>query len=89
LALVRELLTIRRRELVPHLAGVMFGTARCESNLVQADWSLGHGRRLFLRANLADQPRPLPRMPAGARMIWGRAAAIHAPWSVLWSVGGG
>ena len=44
LTLVRELLSIRRREIVPRLAGARFGEASAEDNgLLTAKWK--HGRR--------------------------------------------
>ena len=41
LKLVRDLLTIRRQEIAPHLAEAAFGSARLEGDVLIADWILG------------------------------------------------
>ena len=56
LALVRELLAIRRREIVPRLAGAAFGDAHAaDDGLLTAHWRMGDGATLQLVANLSDQ----------------------------------
>ncbi len=72
LALVRELLSIRAREIVPRLAGARFGDARAADNgLVTADWRLGDGATLRLTANLSKTAIiQKPRETAGT-VIWG------------------
>ena len=57
LALVRDLLAIRQREIVPRLAGAAFGDAHAADNGI-ADGALAHGRR---RNAAAD------RQPVGKR----------------------
>jgi maltooligosyltrehalose trehalohydrolase len=90
LALVRELLAIRRREIVPRLAGAVFGDANAHDNgLLTASWRMGDGTTLNLTANLssADLTRPAPQTPATP--IWGGEAGEHlSPWSVFWRIGG-
>src|SRR6202012_5015543 len=85
LALVRELLTLRQRHIMPRLKGVRFGDARVTDNgLLAADWRFGDGAGLSLTANLSD--RTLPGLPGEIRgtPIWGTPRDATAPWSVLW-----
>jgi maltooligosyltrehalose trehalohydrolase len=90
LTLVRELLTTRRREIVPRLAGAVFGDANAhDSGLLTARWRMGDGTTLTLTANLsaADLARPAPQTPGTP--IWGGEAGEHlSPWSVFWRIGG-
>ena len=63
LALVQDLLAIRRREIMPRLAGATFGDARAaDDGRLTADWRMGDGARLSLIANLS--PRAIAS-PAG------------------------
>jgi malto-oligosyltrehalose trehalohydrolase len=87
LTLVTELLTTRRKEIVPRLAGARFGAAECESPPLKANWRLGDGSQLFLLANLSDQPQPAD--PHRAQPIWGGPIPHMLPaWSVFWGIGG-
>jgi maltooligosyltrehalose trehalohydrolase len=89
LAFVRELLTIRSREIVPRLAGVRFRSARRDGSIVTAYWRLGDGSQLALLANLSGETAQAPRLAAGARSLWGDAPTGKLPpWSVSWSIGG-
>ncbi len=73
--LVRDLLALRRREIVPRLRGS--GDGRCETLARQAvalRWRLGDGSTLALLANLGAQAvRATP--PAG-RTLWVSAPAV-------------
>jgi maltooligosyltrehalose trehalohydrolase len=72
LKLVQNLLAIRRREIVPRLAGASFGEAHATDDcLLTARWRMGDGTILRLLANLSD--RDLPRAPAetAGTLIWG------------------
>ncbi len=52
LALVRDLLALRRREIVPRLAGARFGDAQAaDDGLLTAHWRWATARRLSLIAN--------------------------------------
>jgi 1,4-alpha-glucan branching enzyme len=86
LALVRELLSIRRKEIMPRLDGAAFGRAYAADNgLLTADWRMGDGATLRLTANLsAFEISPQPReMPGTA--IWGNETSGPMPaWSVFW-----
>ena len=86
LALVRELLAIRRRLIVPRFAKASFGKAHAADNgLLTADWRMGDGARLLLRANLSDAPIVgATDQPQGA-LIWGHESGqLIKPWSVAW-----
>jgi malto-oligosyltrehalose trehalohydrolase len=86
LALVRELLAIRRRYIMPQLAGARFGEAHAANNgLLTADWRMGDGARLKLQANVSDQPiAGATDQPQGA-LIWGHEPSqLVKPWSVIW-----
>ena len=81
LALVRELLAIRRKDIVPRLAGAAFGFARADGAVLSANWRLGDGSALYLIANLSKDRAQGPRhVPAGraavGRCARGRAAAL-------------
>jgi malto-oligosyltrehalose trehalohydrolase len=86
LALVRKLLAIRRRYIMPQLAGARFGEAHAANNgLLTADWRMGDGARLKLQANVSDQPiAGATDQPQGA-LIWGHEPSqLVKPWSVIW-----
>jgi maltooligosyltrehalose trehalohydrolase len=90
LALVQDLLSIRRREIVPRLKGAAFGNAHAADNgLLTANWRMGDGATLWLTANLS--PREMVQKPAetmGAA-IWGDEPRDRMPpWSVFWRIGG-
>jgi maltooligosyltrehalose trehalohydrolase len=88
LALVRELLSIRRREVVPHLPHTQFGSAQCEGTVLTAHWPLGNEAALVLLANLADVQADRPSHFQPGRAIWGGDPAGKLPaWSVFWSIG--
>ena len=73
LALVRDLLAIRRREIMPRLAGAAFGEAHAADNgLLTASWRMGDGATLSLLANLSDQDDRRSRTAnATGTLIWG------------------
>jgi len=61
LALVRELLALRRRWLVPELAGLRGGGQyRVEGDLLQVQWPLGDGSTWRLAINLGRAPAEAP-----------------------------
>ena len=88
LALVRKLLTIRRREIVPRLAGAAFGEAQvADSGLLTAHWRMNDGATLQLTANLSDAEIASPVDRPGTQ-IWGDdTAKTMPPWSVRWHLG--
>jgi maltooligosyltrehalose trehalohydrolase len=87
---VRDLLAVRRREIVPLLAGASFAAARLEASVLIVDWSLGDGDTLRLLANLSDGEAARPRNFRPLRSIWGGEPTPLLPaWSVFWSIGAG
>jgi maltooligosyltrehalose trehalohydrolase len=83
LAWIRDLLTTRRREIVPQ-----FIAARCEQRILSANWLLADGKTLRMLANLADDGAELPCNFRPLRPIWGGdPPATLPPWSVFWSIG--
>jgi maltooligosyltrehalose trehalohydrolase len=89
LKLVQDLLTIRRRGIVPRLAGAGFGAAHAaNSGLLTAHWRMGDGATLSLFANLSDHDiSDAPEAPKGT-LIWGSALGEGMPaWSVRWHIG--
>jgi len=89
LALVRELLAVRRHEIIPRLAGATFGKAHAaENGLLEVDWRMGDGARLRMHANLSDAEIARARANTCGRQIWGRDAdTMMPPWSVIWRLG--
>lgn len=88
LTLVRDLLSIRRREIVPQLAGARFGDAFAkDSGLLSANWRMGDGTLLQLLANLSDQPTGIQTELTGTK-IWGSDLSdVISPWAVHWHIG--
>jgi maltooligosyltrehalose trehalohydrolase len=86
LALVRDLLTIRREKIMPRLAGSTFGEAHAADNgLLTAHWRMGDGALLRLAANLSDDEIPAPEARPTGTPIWGgEIASALPPWSVFW-----
>jgi maltooligosyltrehalose trehalohydrolase len=89
LALVQELLAIRRREIMPRLAGAAFGEADATDNgLLTASWRMGDGTTLSLIANLSDREIIRPEGTATGTLIWGSELnGSIPPWSVFSRIG--
>jgi maltooligosyltrehalose trehalohydrolase len=89
LALVRELLAIRRREIIPRLAGAAFGKAHAADNgLLAANWRMSDGANLRLHANLSKAALAREPGSASGSKIWGDdAGKMMPPWSVVWRLG--
>ena len=90
LSLVQDLLAIRRREIVPRLAGATFGDADAADNgLLTANWRLGDGAALRLTANLSAGEISHKQTEPAATPIWGgESNGLISPWSVFWHIGG-
>ena len=86
LAMVRELLALRRREISPRLAGAAFGDAHAtDDGLLTASWRMGDGARLLLSANLSNTALAKGPDEATGAAIWGgEAGDLVPPWSVFW-----
>jgi maltooligosyltrehalose trehalohydrolase len=89
LALVRDLLGIRRQQIMPRLAGATSGEAHASTTgLLTAGWRMGDGTTLRLLANLSNgdvtrEPGEIMGTP-----IWGGALSESVPpWSVFWRIG--
>jgi maltooligosyltrehalose trehalohydrolase len=89
LALVQQLLSIRRREIVPRLAGAAFGDAHAADNgLLTASWRLGDGATLRLLANLSTSAIAHKPDQATGTSIWGgEAGDVIPPRAVFWQLG--
>ena len=89
LTLVRDLLKVRRHEIVPRLAGAAFGQARAGDNrLLTAHWRMGDGATLRLLANLSDQAISHAPDETKGTLIWGsELGASVPPWTVFWRIG--
>ena len=89
LNLVRDLLRLRREQIVPRLAGSAFGEAGVmQERLLTANWRMGDGTTLTLLANLSD--RDVLHTPAKSTgtLIWGSELNESVPpWSVVWRLG--
>jgi malto-oligosyltrehalose trehalohydrolase len=88
LALVRELLAVRRRDIVPRLDGARFGEASAGDNgLLSANWQMGDGTSLRLLANLSDQAIAAQSPVTGTKLWGGDLSGVLSPWSVHWHIG--
>ena len=88
--LVRQLLAVRRFEILPRILRGAPGVAefrRHGDRGLEAWWRLGAGSRLTLIANLGPAQPVAPARPAG-RMIYAShpVGASWPPWSVSWFV---
>jgi maltooligosyltrehalose trehalohydrolase len=89
LMLVRSLLEIRRREIMPRLAGLATNAARAsfDADVLTATWTLNDGAALSLTANLSNASVANPSKIQAGRPIWGGAPAAQlAAWAVHWSI---
>ena len=86
LVLVRELLAIRAREIVPRLAGARFGDAQATDNgLLTANWRLRDGATFELTANLSNTAIAHKTGETAGTQIWGGARGdVVGPWAVFW-----
>ena len=84
LALYTELLSLRRRHLMPRLAAVGRGQFSIDGAArLGVRWPLGAGCSLHLLANLADVEAPVPAPPPGEVLYCSHAPADALPaWSV-------
>jgi maltooligosyltrehalose trehalohydrolase len=88
LTLVRDLLSIRRREIVPRLTGARFGDAAVEGEgLLSAHWRMGDGTSLQLLANLSDQGINFQTKTTGTKIWGGDLSDVISPWAVHWHIG--
>ncbi|MDB5618308.1 malto-oligosyltrehalose trehalohydrolase [Tardiphaga sp.] len=88
LALVRELLALRRHHIMPRLKGTRFGDAQAADNgILKAHWRMGDGATLHLLANLSDRAIAGEHQPWPGTKLWGSDVAnVVVPWSVHWRI---
>ena len=86
---LQELLAIRRREIVPRLAGATFGAAKAAADgLLTAHWRMGDDATLRLLANLSDREAANTSDVLKGTLIWGSELGERVPpWSVHWRIG--
>jgi maltooligosyltrehalose trehalohydrolase len=85
LALVQQLLAVRRREIIPRLADASFGEAHAtDTGLLTANWRMGDGATLRLLANLSADANEHPTEATGTVVWGGEAGTTIPPWSVFW-----
>jgi len=91
-ALYRQLLAIRRREIIPRLKNISGGSGSYEipaDGAISVRWTMGDGSCLRLVANLTGE-RPIGFRPGGRR-VWSTGAVSDdalGPWGVIWSIDG-
>ena len=90
LALVRNLLAVRHKEVAPRLSGATFGEADVtDDGRLTAHWVLSDGSKLRLLANVSDKEVAGLAGELPGTSIWGGAPGHRLPpWSVFWSIGG-
>lgn len=94
LAFYRQLLALRRQQIVPRLRGMSAAQATCQplaESAFSIVWQLGEGSRLALLANLGEQPLGPLTPPSGVAIYRSEnlpsemlAAGRLPPWSVAW-----
>lgn len=84
----KSLLEVRRRSIIPLLAGITGGgQGRAHGPIVEVEWQTGAGT-LALVANLSDQTATFGGLPAGT-VLWQEgemAGEACGPWSVCWTL---
>jgi maltooligosyltrehalose trehalohydrolase len=77
LTLVRKLLALRRRHIVPRLAGVAHGGSFVVVNgAPHVEWTLGDGSHLHLAANFSRRDISFPEAPRG-RLVYADGAIVE------------
>jgi maltooligosyltrehalose trehalohydrolase len=89
LELVRDLLALRTREIVPRLPAVQ-SSAEAAGSLIAARWTLNDGSQLAVLANLGPTKQERAG-PVPDPVLWAQPAECHLgptvpPWSVVWTM---
>ncbi|MGA2193290.1 MAG: DUF3459 domain-containing protein, partial [Nitrospirota bacterium] len=95
LDLHKELIRVRKKEIIPRMAGVAVGSASYEvigERLISVKWTLSDGAVLCLAANVGEHSAPWPGgLPEGepiyltdVRLPDEMSSGSIAPWSVAW-----
>jgi 1,4-alpha-glucan branching enzyme len=92
LALVKDLLALRAREIAPRLPALR-GSAEAAGTLVAARWTLSDGSRLAVVANLGPEHQERAGLVSESP-LWAQPAECHLepavpPWSVAWTLAPG
>jgi maltooligosyltrehalose trehalohydrolase len=92
LALVKNLLALRTREIAPRLPS-LHGSAEAAGTLVAARWTLSDGSRLAVVANLGPRQQERAGLVSESP-LWAQPAECHLepavpPWSVEWTLAPG
>ena len=93
LALHRELLALRRKAIVPRLAGMKSGGEfSVEDGVLRVRWTLGDGSRLHLLASFAANASKAVTLPPGEALYRSHRFAVNEagqcalpPWSVMFA----
>lgn len=92
----RQLIELRKKEIIPRLAGMRVRSGGFEAvvdRAIYVYWIMGDGAKLSLLANLAERAVKAGKPPAG-RVIFGTHDGLEdivrsgemPPWSVLWTM---
>jgi maltooligosyltrehalose trehalohydrolase len=84
LQLVKQLLALRRAELIPRLRAVKgnAGSVTRDNATINASWTLADGARWHLIANLGSTHAALPSLPQSVRQLYGEKSDALAPNAV-------
>ncbi|WP_037066631.1 malto-oligosyltrehalose trehalohydrolase [Allorhizobium undicola] len=90
LQLYKELIALRKRKIVPRLAGMggHAGRANASNEILHVEWWLADGSLLSLYANLTDEARLVPEAPDGD-ILWSNVEWNEGqmrPWMVVWAL---
>ncbi len=89
-ALVRRLLSIRKKEIVPRLPQTSFGDAAARDNGYLTAWWMLDDKKLFLTANLSAKEIASPAAnPSKGRLLFGEPGSDLKPWGVMWTMEAG
>jgi maltooligosyltrehalose trehalohydrolase len=90
LALVRDLLIVRKEHVVPRIPLIISGGAHgsIEADILFVHWEITGGERLCLAANLSSESRACDHNQEVRRPIWGGPPSQRLlPWAVHWWLG--
>lgn len=96
----RQLLALRRQEIMPRLAGMLLSHAsakRIGHKAVQVEWQMGDGSNLVVAFNFSSSPVLIGTPPSGSRLLFASCADFGdkqipktlPAWSVIWTLSEG
>jgi malto-oligosyltrehalose trehalohydrolase len=90
LVFYRSLLALRHQRIVPLLKGTGSGSGsfRREGKVTAVDWTLAHGAKLHLAANLSDESAKFASPPEADRifLLGSVSEDTLAPWSIIFGI---